>query len=471
MRTTAKRTRGHSPGHSVIRGVRRSLQNAIRIIDRWLDYQRVCNRIPGLSVGLVHGDEIVFANGYGYADVRRRRRATRATCYRIASISKVFTATAVMQLIERGTVRLEDRAQQYVPWLRSHQDKRLENVTIRQLLTHTAGVERDAFAHWENDRFPMLEQLKMYVQHGRNVYAPLERWKYSNLGYAILGQIIAAASGQRYEDYVHAMILEPLRLRHTSPRITQATRRRLAVGYGRDIPDRPRETFGNPETNAMCPATGLASNAVDLCTFMAAQFIGSRRLLSDLSKREMQRIHWVDGGGSNQYGLGCQLWTIEGTPIVGHSGGFQGFNTAIGMDTEKKIGVAVLTNAIDGPAQRLMRETFRVIHDCAKLTGSPALPPRSRRSLHRYEGRFTGRWWDLEIVALGDRLVAYDPSNDRPLHEVYGLVHLGGTHFRIATGSGLGNLGEKVTFRFDSKGKLTALQWGPTSMKCVSAAQ
>ena len=84
------------------------LQDALRVVGGWLEYQRTFRRIPGLSVGLVHGDEIIFRAAFGYAEEAARRKATDQTCYRIASISKVFTATAVMQLVERGLVRLDE---------------------------------------------------------------------------------------------------------------------------------------------------------------------------------------------------------------------------------------------------------------------------------------------------------------------------------------------------------------------------
>jgi D-alanyl-D-alanine carboxypeptidase len=92
---------------------------AIAVVDGWLACQRATRRIPALSIGVVHGDAVVFSRGYGYADETARRRATDATGDRIASISKVFTATAVMQLVERNAVRLDERVERYVPWIRA----------------------------------------------------------------------------------------------------------------------------------------------------------------------------------------------------------------------------------------------------------------------------------------------------------------------------------------------------------------
>jgi CubicO group peptidase (beta-lactamase class C family) len=457
----------HSSGtRAASGGARGALQDALRVVGGWLEYQRAFRRIPGLSVGLVHGDEMIFSAAFGYAEEAARRKATIQTCYRIASISKVFTATAVMQLAERGLVRLDEHVDRYVPWFRSRRGPSLAPITVRQLLSHTAGVERDGAGHWHNDRFPTLQQIKSRVRDGIAIFAPLERWKYSNLGYVILGQVVAEAAGRPYEDYVRTEIIEPLRLSHTGFALGPKVIRALAVGYGRDLSGRPRQAFGHPDANGLRAAAGLVSNVVDLCAFMSAQLPGSGRLLTDLSKREMQRPQWLRNG-DDRYGLGFNIWTVDGKPIVGHGGGFQGFKTAIGMDVERRIGVAVLTNAIDGPAEPLMVGIFQTINDCLRPPDRPARSMATRASLRKYEGRYVGRWWDLEVVAVGGRLLAYDASGDRPLREASVLQRRTRERFRIVDGPGGGHVGEAVTFRWHPRRGPVGLWWGPNPMRRV----
>jgi len=424
------------------------------------------HRIPGLSAAVVHGNHVVFERAYGHAVEGGRRRVTGTTCYRIASISKVFTATAVMQLVERGAVRLDERAQHYLPWFRARRDASLDPITVRQLLSHTAGVERDGTDHWASDRFPTLEDLKARASDGMAVFAPLECWKYSNLGYAVLGQAVAAASRQPYEDYVRSAIIEPLQLTHTGFALTRNVLASLAVGYGRDRAGRGRQPVPNPDTKALRAAAGLVSNAGDLCAFMSAQLPGSGRLLSDLSKREMQRPY-SSRNDDGQYGLGYNIWSVDGRAVVGHGGGFQGFKTAIGMDTERRIGVTILTNAIDGPAQPLLIGVFKTIQDCLARATRPAPSSGTLAALRRYEGRYTGRWWDLELVTVGGRLVGYDPSGDRPLQSANELEARGPGRFQIVSGPGAGHVGETVTFEHDARGLPRSLRWGPNPMRRV----
>ncbi|HEV2281186.1 MAG TPA: serine hydrolase [bacterium] len=431
-------------------------------------YQRAKQRIPALSIGVVHGDAVVFSRGYGYADETARRRATDATGYRIASISKVFTATAVMQLVERNAVRLDERVERYVPWIRARSGT-AGSITVRQLLSHTAGVERDGTPHWVTDRFPTLEQLKARAANGIAVLPPLERWKYSNVGYALLGQVVAAASGQPYEEYVRANITAPLRLRHTGFAITPGVVKTLAVGYGRDRPGGPREIFGNPDTNAFRPAAGLVSTAADLCAFMSAQFPGSGRLLNDLSKREMQRPQWLRADDGH-YGLGFAIWPLDRGSVVGHGGGFQGFSTAIGMDTARRIGVAVLTNVIEPQAKPLLLGVFETMYEC--LTRMERRPgrPSGRAALRRYAGRYAARWLELDLAVIGDRLVACHPDSDRPLRDASELEPRGPGRFEIVAGPGTGNVGEAVVFQVDRAGVVRGLRWGPSPMRRVRSS-
>ncbi len=461
----APRTRRFKFARSASRRSAGWLADAVGIIDGWLAYQRVRRRIPAISLGIVHGDESVLTRGYGHADEAARRRATETTGYRIASISKTFTATAVMQLVERGAVRLDERVERYVPWVRSGNGS-VHPFTVRQLLSHTAGVERDGGPHWVTDRFPTLEQLKARARERLGVLPPLERWKYSNVGYALLGEVVAAASGQAYDEYVRANILAPLGMRRTGFAITPAVEKTLATGYGRDLPGRRRETFAHPDANAFRAAAGLVSTAEDLCTYMSAHFPGSGRLLTDLSKREMQQPQGLPADDGH-YGLGFAIWPLDGAWIVGHGGGFQGFSTAIGMDVGRRIGVTVLTNVIEPQGKPLLLGVFHTIHQCLKWIERRPGRPSPRAALRRYAGRYTARWLDLDVAVVGDRLVAFGLGNERPLSEASELEAVGPNRFRIVAGPGGGNVGEFVTFETTRAGAVRGLTWAASPMRRV----
>src|SRR5947209_2774266 len=191
--------------------------SAIRVLESWLESQLAYRELPGLSIGIVLGEELIWARGFGFADVASRTPATRRTQYPLASISKLLTATAVLQLRDRGRLRLDDPVADHLPWFRLRtRDPDDPAITIRQLLTHTAGIPRDApFPYHTDIKYPTREQWVESVPTLDPVYSPETKWKYSNLGFAVLGEVVAAASGIGFDRYVRDCVLDPLGLRNT----------------------------------------------------------------------------------------------------------------------------------------------------------------------------------------------------------------------------------------------------------------
>lgn len=437
-----------------------SLGYAVDVFDRWLMYQTYIHRIPGLSAGVVSGGRIIFTKGYGYADLAARKRATDKTCYRIASISKTFTAIAIMQLVEKGDLRLDDSLSTYLPWFSP--SKKQEKITIRHLLNHSAGLTRDGgTAHWINDAFPTAQHIQQQARQLVNVFQPSEQFKYSNFSYALLGRVIEVATGISYRQYVTERIIRLLGLGLTSVDVSPRTKKYLAHGYGRDFPNQKRLLFpSTTDTRAMDSAAGVVSNAIDLCTYMMAQLPGDTRLLAAMSKREMQRIQWVRPGKELHYGLGYEIIQKRDATLFGHSGGFSGFNTCMLMDAKRKNGVTILTNALIGTT--VYDLTLGLLHI---LAVTRSWKPLVNRSLKKYEGHFSERWSDTDIVAVEDHLKAFAPFSPKPLKEPFTLQPVGRHQFKIVSGSDSDYLGETVRFEFDRSGKVKQLFWGPNPMR------
>jgi CubicO group peptidase (beta-lactamase class C family) len=434
---------------------------ATRVIDRWLSYKVTMGRLPGLSVGLVYKDKQIFQKAYGYADVEQQQPTTPTTGYRIASFSKIFTATAVLQLAEQGKLRLDDRAQTYLPWLTSPHDERTERITIRQLLTHTSGLDRDgATPHWVEMQFPALAEIQHHITEGAQSYTPAEVWKYSNLGYTLLGELVRAVSGVTYEEYVHQHIIQPLGLKYTAPTLTPEIVNNLAVGYSRDIPGQERQPLPSIETHVMASAAGFSSNVPDLCRFIMAHFMGDTTLLSDETKREMRRVQWVRDGYESDWCLGLETWKIGERRIYGHVGSFQGYQSHFGFDPERELGIVVFINALDGPASDLARGAMQTIDHVITHFEEFSSAENQVERAERYEGRFTNIWGDTDIVALNGSLVLYGPGMPTPSQNFHQLRPDTDGHFTLTSDS-IGQLGERVRFEFDDEGNACRLWVGP----------
>jgi CubicO group peptidase (beta-lactamase class C family) len=438
------------------------LDNATKLIDRWLAYKVSMDRIPGLSIGVVYKNTIIFSKGYGYADAEKKVKASATTCYRIASFSKVFTAIAILQLAEQGKLHLDDRVQSSLPWFTSEHDLHTSHITIRQLLTHTAGLDRDGNTpHWIDFQFPSLDQVQQHIAAGAMISAPAEKWKYSNFGYTILGELIKVVSGVPYEDYMNEHIVKQLGLSHTAPTLTDNIVENLAVGYSRNIPGQERESFPLIETNAMAPATGFSSNVLDICTLMMAQFEGNTSLLSEESKREMRRIQWLREGFDSDWSLGFQTWKINERRIYGHGGSFQGYKSRFGIDIDREVGVVILANAIDAPSTDLANSALQTIDYLINHFAEFAESNETVENVKRYEGRFRNIWEDIDIVAISNSCILYTSAAAWPVHDFCRLRYERDDQFTMISGDSIGNIGEPVRFEFDDEGIARRVFIGP----------
>ncbi len=184
----------------------------IKLLEAWIESQMAYRGLPGMSVGVVYENKVVWARGFGYSNLEKKTPATPATIYRMASVTKTFTATAIMQLRDAGKLNLDDPVAKYLPWFKVKSEfNDAPVITIRHLLTHTSGLPREsAFPYWSDNNFPTAEQMKAMLPNQEAVFAPETKWKYSNLALALAGEIVAAVSGEPYDVYERKHILEPL---------------------------------------------------------------------------------------------------------------------------------------------------------------------------------------------------------------------------------------------------------------------
>ncbi len=167
-----------------------AVREAIAVLDLWIAEQVEYGEIPGLAIGIVEGRPPGVVKGYGKADLATGAPVTPSTPFRVGSVSKMFTATAILQLRDAGKLRLSDPVMRHLPWFRVKTDFGSAGpITIENLITHTSGLPREgAFPYWTTHVFPSREQLQAALPEQTAVYPPGERIKYSNLGVSIAGR-------------------------------------------------------------------------------------------------------------------------------------------------------------------------------------------------------------------------------------------------------------------------------------------
>ncbi len=426
------------------------LDEAIKYIDSWLAFRYSRLEIPGFTVSIQHKDRLVYSKAFGFANLEAKTEMTTGHIFRIASHSKTFTATSILQLQDNGKLKLDDPVIRHIPWLAKHQDKRWQNVTLRQLLSHSAGVIRDGLDcdYWAVERpFPDFEEFKRELLRAELVIDNNTKLKYSNYGYTLLGLVVEAASDEKYNDYVKHHIIDTLGLKNTGPEYEQPISDKFVTGYTRRDLNKQRLPIDNVDTRAMASATGFFSTAEDLCAYGAAHFWDSDKLLSEESKKEMQRVQWSGkfAGEREEYGLGFGLEEIDERHTVGHGGGFPGQITKTLFDPKEKIVVSVLTNCIDGSAGAINKAIYRIIDWFVK-----ANEKKSVHDLKKFEGRFMTLWSVEEIVAAGDRILAVNPDTWTPFKDPEELEYVNATTLKIKKTSSFSSASELIRFTFEN---------------------
>ena len=456
---------------------RPDVKAALDVLSAWIDSQRAYSGLPGVSLSVVHDQELVWAAGFGWADVERRIPATPDTRYRIASITKTFTATAILQLRDAGRLQLDDPLTKHLPWFAlpsKHADA--PPITIRHLLTHTAGLPREAaFPYWTDFVFPTAEGLREGLTRQESVLATETQWKYSNLGLALAGDVVQAVSGESYADYVQRHVLDPLGMSATSVRTPDLTDPSLARPYGRRMPDGSRGPAPHVDTAAIGAAANMTTSVVDLARFAMLQLsdspAGGTQILRGSTLREMQRIHWLEPDWQAGWGLGFRLQRVGGKTSFGHGGSLPGYRTQLRIWPADKLAVIAMTNADDG-------DPVSMVERAQQYVGPPIAKATARDDKRvpepgwaRYAGRYRSRWGDAQVLLVEDGLLLIDPSLPDPmlmairLHPTEGRAHT----FRADAKDGYASHGEPVVFELDATGRPARMRVGQNYLDAVEA--
>jgi CubicO group peptidase (beta-lactamase class C family) len=307
-------------------------------VDDFVEAEMAKQSIPGLALLVSRGGQIIRAQGYGFANVELQVPVKPETIFQSGSMGKQFTATAVMMLVEEGKIGLEDPLSKYFPdapafW---------QQVTIRELLSHTAG-----FTDYPKDfdmrkDYTEAEALKM-VESIPPAFPPGTSWSYSNLGYLTLGILIHKVTGLFYGDFLEERIFRPLDMRTTRIISEADIVPNRAAGYRLVKGELKNQEWVSPTVNTTADGS-LYFSIIDLAKWDAALY--TQKLLQRSSLNEMWTVATLKNGkpNSGEYGFGWFVETKQGHPVVEHEGAWQGFETVISRYLDDKLTVVVLTN-------------------------------------------------------------------------------------------------------------------------------
>ena len=350
-------------------------------VDRFMAKAMADESIPGAVVGIVQDGRVILLQGYGVADQRTGARPDpESTAFRVGSVSKSFTATAIMQLVEAGKLDLHADVNRYL------RDFKIPNafgkpVTAADLLTHTAGLDvRNSGTAARSEA--LIEQLGAYLARELppRIRSPGLTLAYSNQGYTVLGHLIESISGESFDDYMDRHVLGPLGMTRSSFRFNHDVEQRAATGY------EPRRGVMSPAPVVhpkIVPAANLTTTALDMTRFMIAHLEGSvdgRRVLGDSTLALMHARQFAPDPRMPGVGYGVFETWWRGQRMLLHSGGVHGFIAAYYLWPEQHLGLFVADNGysgslVSGLALHLMERWFP--YAPATLTSPPGARERA----------------------------------------------------------------------------------------------
>jgi len=438
------------------------VQAAERLFSAWMDGQMAYRGLPGVAVGVVHDQKLIWSKGFGYADVDKNVPMSADTRFRIASNSKLFAAIAILQLREAGKVRLDDPVAKHLPWFTMKPAGPDDGpITIEQLLSHSSGLQREAGDHWSSYKFPTEAELQALMSGRQAAFAPQTRWKYSNLAFAIAGLVVEKVIGQRWADYVTTNILKPLDMTATS---IDKPDPGLTTPYAVRTPAGTRRVLPFVDAKGMAAATGMSSNVHDLAKFLSAQFrrapkAGGNNVLSAGSWREALRVRSVDENWESGSGLGFDHNRFKGRTYVGHGGGYPGNTTMTRAQIDDKVGVIVLTNTNDSNPGDIANQLLATVGDAVAKAAKPKAAPAWDPAWARFAGQYRGGDDGVTMVVLLNRQLVIMPATAAAAETRSVLEPLGDGRFRLMAPGGGSAIGEVVRFE-EVDGKVTRMFLG-----------
>ena len=305
------------------------------------------DHIPGFAIGIVENGKVIYAKGFGVAKLGDDKPITSKSLFHMASVTKPFVATAIMQLVERGKINLDAHVTEYLPYFRM-KDERFATITVRQMLGHIAGMPDVEDYGWDKPEYDdgALERYVRSLSDLSLIAAPGEKFQYSNMAFEILGDVIAKVSGESFESYVQRNILKPLGMKNSTLLIREASQKLLTSPH---VPFESSVIVSKvfPYNRAHAPSSTLYSNIDDMNRWAMANLnrgaLNGKRILKASSYDLLWKAQ-MDAGRRGQVGLSWFLTKRKGHLVVYHGGADVGFNSYLIVAPDDSISIVAMSN-------------------------------------------------------------------------------------------------------------------------------
>ena len=352
-----------------------------RKLDQVIQQYKKVHQVPGIAVGVLKGNDVIYAKGFGVRNLETKEPVTTRSLFHMASVSKPFVATAIMQLVEKGKVKLEGKLVDYLPYFKMD-DQRYKTITIEQMLRHISGIPDVEDYEWDKPQYDdgAAERYIRSLTKEKLIAAPGEKFSYSNMAFDILADVIARASGMTFEAYMKENIFKPLEMKDSTfykPDVPKALATTPHV-----VSDRVNNIVSvskiYPYNRAHAPSSTLHSNVMDMMNWAIANLnkgaFKNRRILQTATHELMWKPHvetnWKKYPPYKNVGLSWFVGNYKGHPIILHGGGDVGYRTFFLLLPEQSTAIVTLGNS----ATFRSREVAFAVLDV--LLGEKPEPPK-----------------------------------------------------------------------------------------------
>ena len=430
-------------------------------------------RLPGIGLGIVRDGGLAWFGGYGHADLERAEPPSADSLARVASVTKTFTAAAIVQLRDTGKLALDDPLVRHIPEFSQVQVRAgtLEGVTLRRMLTHRAGLTTESpIDGWSALRFPTRDEVLAALPDTEVVIPQDSAWKYSNLAYGLLGEVIRRVSDRSYEAYLQAHLFEPLSMPSATFDLDDHSRARLMTGYDpTPYRDRPAPA-AYAHLDGIAAAGQLQVSLADLAKWVAFQLGGDSQIMADASRAEMHRPQVIEADWSAGQCLGWRATRVGDHVYHEHGGGIHGFGTQVLFNEPSRIGAILFINMWPphGGLELAKEALELIIADEPAVTHAvdfSLMPEAYLRLLGTYVAA-PGIWVDV-VWRAGALRLAGSQGKGYSLHAPAELEPTDDENaFRVRGGRGAG---ERAVFAVDSDARVIGYALGAFEFRKLDA--
>ncbi len=350
-------------------------------LDQVVQQYKNVHQVPGIAVGVLKGSDVIYAKGFGVRNLETKEPVTTHSLFHMASVSKPFVATAIMQLVEKGKVKLKGKLVDYLPYFKMD-DERYKTITIGQMLSHISGIPDVEDYEWDKPQYDegAAERYIRSLTKEKLIAAPGEKFRYSNMAFDILADVITRASGMTFEAYMKENIFKPLQMNDSTFYKPEVPKELATTPHV--ISDRLNFTVSvskiYPYNRAHAPSSTLHSNVMDMMNWAIANLnkgaFKNRRILQpgthELMWKPRTETNWKAYAPYKQVGLSWFLSKYKGHQTINHGGGDVGYRTFFLLLPEHSTAIVTLGNSSSFRSQEV---AFAVLDI---LLGEKPQPPK-----------------------------------------------------------------------------------------------